>query len=299
MQARNPRFRGILMGRPKKGKTGALAALVNSGRFEVALLDFDGNPDPLYAFVDPQFYDRVSIKTLEDNLRDDGKRISVSGEPTAFRDALRVLDKWVDDEGRDWGAVKDWTGGVGTLEHPARVLVCDTLTSMGDAAFNRRRYYRPAGSKADDADSDWGAAMRDQNSMLTKLATSRYSCHVILNSHIKYIEPRLPRGDKNESQEMREAKQRLFVEKADNMQTRLCPSALGQALPPEVARHFPAVILADERAGKRLLITGGEEGMDLGVPAKGIKRTYPLETGLLTIIDAVLANPTEEAEDAA
>jgi hypothetical protein len=271
-----------------------LAGLVNSGRFEIGLLNFDGNADPLYAFVRPEFYDRVSIKTLEDKLRDDGKRISVSGEPTAFRDGLRALDHWVDDDGRDWGAVKDWLGGPGSFDAPARVLVCDTMTSMGEAAFRRRRFVRPAGSKADDTDSDWGAAMRDEAYFMEILAQERYNCHVIVNAHLKFIEPRVPRGDKNESMDMKEARTKLFLNKAETVGGRWCPSALGQALPPEVARFFPSVVLIEERLGKRLIITGGEEGYTLGVPAKGIKKSYPIETGLVQVIDAILGAEGEE-----
>lgn len=297
MKARNPRYRAIHLGWPKSGKTGALAALVNSGRFRVGILDFDGNPDPLYAFVKPEFYHNVSIKTLRDNLRDDGRRISVSGEPTAFRDALRMLDKWVDDEGTDWGRVNDWPGGPGTVEDPAYVLVCDTLTSMGEAGFRRRRFYRPAGSKADDTDSDWGASMREQANMMEMLA-SRAKCHVIVNSHIKMIEPKAPRAAKGEDPAVTAAKAELFAARAGRQEVRQCPSALGQALPPEIARFLPAVILIDgNRNGKRKIITGGEEGLDLGVPAPHIKKELPIETGLLTVIDAVLNNQTEEEED--
>lgn len=299
MKQRNPRVRGIQLGYPKAGKTGALAALVNSGRFEIGLLDFDHNPDPLYAYVQPEFYDRVSIKTLQDNLRDDGKRISVSGEPIAFRDALRSLDHWVDDDGRDWGAVKDWPGGPGTPNSPARVLVMDTLTSMGDAAFRRRRYVRPAGSKADDTDADWGAAMRDQAFMMEMLAQPKFNCHVIANSHITLIEPRMQRATKEESSAVRQAKEQLFIARADLVEARKCPSALGQKLPPEIARFFPAVWLVDgNRAGHRVIVTKGEEGLDLGIPAPHIKRELPLETGLLTIFDAILGAEVEDEEDA-
>lgn len=299
MKERNPRVRLMVLGYPKAGKTGALASLVNSGRFEIGLLNFDHNEDPLYAYVDPKYYERVSIKTLTDSLRDDGKRIGVSGEPTAFRDAIRSIDKWVDDEGRDWGAVKDWKGGPGTEEEPARILVTDTLTSMGDAAFRRRRYVRPAGSKADDTDSDWGAAMRDQANLMEILASPRFPCHSIVNCHIKYIEPKVPRGDKNESADMKEARTKLFLAKADTLEGRLCPSALGQALPPEIARFFPAVVLVDgNRNGSRKIITKGEQGLDLGVPARHIRRELPVETGLLTIFDAILKGEDDGEETA-
>lgn len=299
MKERNPRFRGIALGYPKAGKTGMLAGLVNSGRFRLGLLDFDGNPDPLYAFVHPEFRDRVSIKTLEDNLRDMGQRIGVSGEPTAFRDCLRALDHWVDDEGRDFGPVKTWVGGAGTLDNPAWLLCLDTLTSMGEAAFRRRRYFRPSGSKGEDTDSDWGQAMRDQAYMMEILSQSKFQCHVLANSHIKVIEPKLLREQKSDAPEVKEAKAQISAMRAEKGTIRQCPSALGQQLPPEIARFFPSVILVrqKENGQGREIVTRGEPGLDLGVPAPHLKRTYPLETGLLSVIDAVLGAGNEGEGD--
>lgn len=289
MKERNPRVRLLMMGYPKAGKTGALAALANSGKYKIRLLDFDHNPDPLYAFVDKEHYPNVSIKTLSDNLRDDGKRIGVSNEPTAFRDALRSLDHWVDDDGNDLGSVRDWGDDC--------VLVLDSLTSMGEAAFRRRRFVRPAGSKADDSDSDWGAAMRDQAAMMEMLANPRFKCHVIVLSHIKMVEPKILRETGKDSDAIKKAKSAISLERAEKMSIRSLPSALGNALPPEIARFLPAVVLVRNDARGRKIVTSGEEGIDTGVPARHIRKELPLDTGLLTVFQAILENGESDGEE--
>lgn len=289
MKAKNPRVRLLLLGYPKAGKTGALAALVNSGRYKLRILDFDHNPDPLYAFVKSEFYDRVSIVTLQDTLRDNGKRISVA-RPEAFANALKALDHWVDDEGNDYGSVKEWGDDV--------ILVMDSLTSMGEAAFRRRRACRPSGTNADDQQSDWKCAMDDQNYMMEMLAQTRYNCHVIALSHIKMIEPKILAESTKDTDDIRRAKAEISRKRAEGVDIRWCPSALGNTLPPEIARHFPAVVLVDgSRGGKRKIVTKGEQGLDLGVPAAHISRELPLETGLLSVFDAILENQQEESED--
>jgi hypothetical protein len=289
MLERNPRVKIMVMGYPKAGKTGALASLVNSGRYKLRILDFDHNPDPLYAFVNKERYGDVSIKTLTDNLRDDSKRIRVSGDPVAFRDALRSLDHWVDDEGRDYGAVKDWGEDV--------VLVLDSLTSMGEAAFRRRRHVRPSGSSGEDTDGDWGAAMRDQAAMLEMLANPKFKCHVVVLTHIKMVEPKILRETGKDSDAIKKAKAAISLERAEKVAIRQCPSALGNALPPEIARFLPAVVLVRSGPTGRKIITKGEEGIDTGVPARHIKREYPVDTGMLSIFDAILENGEENGSE--
>jgi hypothetical protein len=276
----------MVMGAPKAGKTGALASLVNSGRFNVRILDFDKNPDPLYTFVSEEHRNKVSLVTLDDNLRDSGKKIGVSGEPVAFRNACRAIDKWVDDEGQEFGAVKEWGTDC--------VLVLDSLTAMGEAAFRRRRHYRPAGSTGDDNISDWGAAMRDQSAFLEILASPRFSCHILVLSHVKTLEPKIIMESSKDSQDVKDAKAAISLKRAEKHEIHNYPSALGNSLPPEIARFLPGVVLVDgNRGGRRVILTGGEDGYDLGIPAKGAKRSYPLETGLLDIFNSILATPLE------
>lgn len=281
MLPKNPRCRILMIGAPKSGKTGSLACLVNSGKYQLRILDLDRNLDPLYVFVDSDKRDCVSVITLFDNLRDTGKKVEVSGEPSAFKNTLRALDHWVDDEGRDFGAVKDWG--------PDVVLVLDSLTALGEAAFRRRRHVRPAGSSGDDNISDWGQAIKDQSAVMEMLASPRFSCHILVLSHIKELEPKIMMEAKGDSEDIRAAKASISRSRAENWQPHRYPSALGNMLPQEIARFLPAVILVDgDRGGKRVIVTGGESDCDLGVPAKGLAKSLPIDGGLLTIFNAIL-----------
>ena len=84
--------KGLCLGYPGSGKTGSLAALINSGRYNVRILDYDGNYDPLYEYVNPKFYDRVEIKTFQDTLKMGTDRIIPSGPPRAFELGMKLLD---------------------------------------------------------------------------------------------------------------------------------------------------------------------------------------------------------------
>src|SRR5260221_11782751 len=108
-----PRFRGMVMGLPKAGKTGAAACLANAG-WEIGILDFDDNPDPLVAFVRPECRKNVSIVTLWDKINlgapKGGKdMVGLSDEPTALVNAFKALNNWGKFEPEhDWGPVRTW-----------------------------------------------------------------------------------------------------------------------------------------------------------------------------------------------
>jgi hypothetical protein len=273
-----PRLRALIVGHPKAGKTGSLVALANAG-YRLAILDFDNNPDPLVQYVQPGSRDNVSIITLEDTLRNEQKFVGVAGEPTAFRRALQSLDKWVDNEAVEWGPASSWDSKT--------VLVFDSMNGLGRAAFRRTRFVNNR-TIATTRDSDWGAAMHDQEAMIEKLTSSEFKCHVIGISHLKMIGPKLERIANDENPDMAKAKAELSLANAQEIPTRWYPSALGRALPQNIAEHFPALILArvDEKTGQRFLHTAPFDGLDLGVPAP-VPAKLPIEDGLLKIIQAV------------
>jgi hypothetical protein len=274
-----PRFRGLIVGHPKAGKTGSLVSLANAG-YKVAILDFDNNPDPLMAYVKPECRDNVSIVTLEDGLRDDPKFVAVAGEPKAFRRALQVLDKWVDNEGTDWGPVKDWDNRY--------VLTFDSLNGLGRAAFRRTRFVNNRNILTT-RDTDWGSAMHDQEAMIEKLTSAEFRCNVIGMAHLKMIGPKLERISQDDDNDVRKAKAEISRANAEEIPTRWYPSALGRALPQTIAEHFPSMILAkvDDKTGNRLLYTKPFDGLDLGVPAQGLPASLPVESGMATIFAAI------------
>lgn len=282
------RLRLMICGRPKSGKTGSLCALLNAG-FEVGILDFDGNRDPLLTFTNPDKLTNLSVITLQDVYRfgapNGGKEfVQLAGEPRALAKAFMALDNWSKfDPDHDWGPVKTWGRN--------RVLVLDSLTSQGQAAYNRVCYIngRTPGTVRD---RDYSLAMNDQEAMLAKLVSSEFQCHVITLAHLKIIGPRIERGleERGADEDLIEAKIAISKANAESIPTRYYPSALGRALPQQILRHTPASVIADvdQETGVRKFYTHPNKNImaDIGVPGK-IKAELPLETGLLDIMYAV------------
>src|SRR6516162_11072876 len=117
----------LLIGHSKAGKTGAMAPLVPD--FNLRILDMDNGLDPLKAFVQKDYPDR--LKSVEyRTLRDTYKMTPLGPEctrPTAFNDAMKMLTHWKYDD-VDLGAPAEWGSDC--------ILALDSLTFLGTAAFN-------------------------------------------------------------------------------------------------------------------------------------------------------------------
>ena len=92
----------LLVGYPGSGKTGSCAALANSG-YNLWIIDFDRNPDPLIEFVKPEFKKNVNIAQFSDpkemkKFEVKGKlvdKLVPKGTPMAYSHAIRQLNTWV------------------------------------------------------------------------------------------------------------------------------------------------------------------------------------------------------------
>lgn len=291
MAAPPRRLRLMICGRPKTGKTGgAIVPLLRAG-FEVGVLSYDNNMDPVYAFCTEDELTRLSVIVLQDAVRltsgDSGGKeyIQVSGDPTAMRRGMQALDNWTKfDPEHDWGPVKSWSTN--------RVLVLDNLTFMGEAAFNRVRAINGR-NRGNTRDSDWGVAMDDQANMLAKLMSSEFSCHVICLAHLKMIGPKEPRLQGEKDEDLIDIKIAIAKANTELIPTRLYPSALGRALPENVLRFVPAAVITDTIDNKRVFITKprSDVAADIGVPGP-VKDILPLETGILDILAAVTGHRT-------
>src|ERR1700733_9823756 len=129
---RNPALPILVVGYPGTAKTGSLASLLNAG-YKLRMIDFDGNADPLLQYADTAMLKNLDIAYFEDRMRSGQSFIEPVGIPTAFANALRQLDDWKtqDAEGKEvsLGSSSDWG--------PDTIVVLDSLTKMGDAAFRR------------------------------------------------------------------------------------------------------------------------------------------------------------------
>src|SRR5262245_38973356 len=120
----------LLMGDSKSGKTGALASLVP--KFKLRILDFDNGLDALAQIVrrdNPGSLEGIEFRTLRDKFKSSPLGPIVDGTPTAFVDALRMLDHWKYGN-VDLGKPSEWGSDT--------ILVLDSITFMSDAAFRFR-----------------------------------------------------------------------------------------------------------------------------------------------------------------
>ena len=287
--------RMLITGFPGSGKTGALGCLANAG-FKLRVLDYDGNPEPLFQYVRPECLGNIDIVSLEDPIGLAGQFVGVKGIPTAFVRGVQLLDRWryqdpegseVDVKGVRWtdlGSSKDWG--------PDTVVVLDSLTAMGDASMARAvamtnktlmTVSRPV----------WGMAMKEQHNFIKRLTSQMVRHHVVVLSHLKMIGPKEINQD--DDQVTREIKER----NVDLIPTRFHPSGLGRELPPVLPGEFPIAVTLEVKAKgnkvKRLFSYEPKEEMDLKLPVKDFAALGELgpETGLLAMFKALGAEPPQ------
>lgn len=272
-------LRGLLAGYPGAGKTGALACLANAG-LKLRVLDFDHNLEPLLMYTKPECLSNIDVLSFEDVMRDGPKHMQPNGLPKAFSGALKAMDRWKytgeDGQEVDLGPSKEWG--------PDTVVVLDSLTTMGTAAFRRAQAVLNK-TALNTTQQVWGLAMADQEAFIEKLTSPSNRFHVIVLSHLKMISPKgIVSGDDELTKSLKEAA-------AEIIPTKLFPSALGQQLPQFIGAHFPTLLLVERviKGGKLNRVIRSETGpeLDLKLPAINVPSVLPIEDGLLTIFNSV------------
>ena len=271
------------MGYPGTGKTGSLAALANSGRFKLRILDYDGNHQLLYTYIRPEFWPNVDIVTLEDDEKMGPEQMQTVGVPTALTRGMKMLDRWMYNDPEAPGGVVD-LGPVSSWGTDA-VLVVDNLTSLGTAAMHQVLFAAARVGQRPQK-SDWGTVQGNIEGFIRLAMSGKLKCNVIVFSHLKMVGP--PRPEVKEDAEIREWK----VEAAEHIPFRLCPNILGQALAPHAAGHFPLVVLYDrEVVGpkvKRVIKWEPQVEVDTKLYLPGLAPKLDVADGLLKIFDAAL-----------
>jgi hypothetical protein len=98
--------------------------------------------------------------------------LEVAGQPKAWVDALKFLNKW-----DDGSTLAEWDAKT--------IFVLDTLTSAGRAAFHWAKGMNPSSKDP----RQWYAAAQDSLKTLLELLTSpEFKCHILVLSHIDLIE---------------------------------------------------------------------------------------------------------------
>jgi len=164
----------LFIGNSGSGKTGALVSLVEAG-YRVYAFDFDNGLDSLAILAKqrcPDKLNNVQFKTLRDKYRGSATGPVIDGMPTAFIDAMKLLDKWED-------GTKLASAGEDA------VVVIDSLTFLSEAAFNWATAMNPT---AKDKRQIYGAAQDAIENCIALLTSDSFATNVIVISHVKFIE---------------------------------------------------------------------------------------------------------------
>lgn len=279
------------LGIPGSGKTGATACLVKAG-YRLIVVDFDNGVDILIGLLqdDVKALERLYYETFTDQMqlikgssrtKDDKVKptsmIVTKGTPTAFTDALGALTRWkfpVEDgsaETYDLGNIASWG--------PDTIVMIDSLGFAGVAAL---RFIRQLNMHQFDnftSQPDYGQAMDMIEGMLQLLFSDSVKCHVIVNSHITFIEDIL--------------KGSIIG----------LPRALGSKLPPKVGGYFNSIVhtttIGAGGSAKRIIRTTSKGLVELKLPILpgSLPAELPINDGLLTIFKTLQAtNWAEEKE---
>lgn len=285
------RAKGLIMGRPRSGKTGAFAALANAG-YKLRIIDFDGNLQSLVTYVRPEFKANVDVVTLEDKFVMDAGMPMADGVPEAFAKGFKLLDRWAytakDGTKVDLGSSREWG--------PDTVVILDSVTGQAAAALNRFRKL----NKTTDMRKLSGGAQDAQLAFVENATSGKFEWHFFAISHLKLIGPRdieIPKDADPEEEALKLAQ----MEGQAKIPYREYPSAAGQQLPKVYASHFDMVLLAEIRMSsgtgqpRRVLTWTPREDIDLSLAVDsslGLKDPLPLETGLATIMEHLTGSAT-------
>ena len=234
----------LLMGDSGTGKTGALASLVKAG-YHLHVLDYDnkiaGGILPILVKRDcPDNFAHVDYEPLRDRLKASSLGPVLNGVPAAFTRGLALLDKWSDGSiPSEWG--------------DKHILVLDSLTFLGDAAFNWARAMNP-GSKEQ---RQWYySAQRVVEPMIAQITSDSFKTNVVVIAHVDW-------------QSRPDGTMKGF------------PASIGSALNSTIPAYFENMVLTHIANGKRIIQTTPTALVDLKNPASWrLAPTLPVETGL-------------------
>jgi hypothetical protein len=256
----------LVEGDPGSGKTGALASLVKAG-YKLRILDYDNGLEPLKQFVhrdSPDKLQNVEYRTLRDRRKASPDGPVIDGQPKAFIDGIKMLDRWrykaSDGTEIDLGVPAEWG--------PDYIFVLDSLTFFSDAAFDFRE---PLVPRSRDGKYDQRAVYKDAQDAIEKvialLTSESFHTNVIVNTHIRYVD-------------------------IEDGTRKGYPTAVGAALSPQIPAYFNSVALCQTKpGGKRVIQTAATAMIDLKNPKPfAMLPVYPIDTGLADFF-AVLREP--------
>lgn len=233
------------------GKTGSLLSLLQAG-YHVGVVDMDNGLAWLKNKIrahHPELAPRLSWMTFRDKMKLTKSGPIYSGMPSAYTSAIQALTTWEDGSNpSEWG--------------PDRVLVLDSLTFFGNAAYNWKDALNPT---VKDKRQIYGEGQNAVEEILSVLTSDDYHTHVVIFSHIRWV----ARQDGT---------------------TKGYPSALGEALSPKISTYFNSVALYESMgqgaAQRRMIRTTSTPLMDLKNETIDMLPQLPIETGLADFFKA-------------
>lgn len=247
--------RALVVGYSGAGKTGSLFSLLKAG-YKIRMLDLDNNSDSLIQLCKehaPELLDNLDIIRLRDKFRASSNLgVEVSGQPKAYVDTMKYLNKWDDDSvPAQWGT--------------DTILVLDTLTSLGRSSFHWARGMNPS---AKDGRQWYAQAGESIQSLLEMLTSPEITCHVLVLTHVDLVE--MPDGT------------------VQGFASAL-GKALGPKIPKVFPTMIAVEKKGTGSNVKRTIATAPTQLLDLKnpVPFK-MSASYPIETGMADIFKVLL-----------
>lgn len=243
----------LLIGDSKSGKTGSLVSLVAAG-YKLRMLDFDNLLDILKFMIReqcPANIGNVEFRTIRDKLKAGPMGSIIDGQPKAWINAIKMLDRWKYDD-TDFGVPAEWGSDI--------ILVVDSLSRLCDSAYDFHESIIPRGKSGDyDGRAVYGNAQDDVEKVLAMLTSEGFRTNVIVIAHGTYID--LP--DKT---------------------TKIFPQGVGQKLSPKIPQYFPNYVRYKHLGGKRTIQMKSDAMIDLAnARPTAMADSYQIETGLAEI----------------
>lgn len=266
----NEFVRVILVGDSMSGKTGSMASLVKAG-YHLGIVDMDNKLHTLASYVGKECPDKLAnihYITLRDEYSPGPDGPVIKGQPKAFSQAVRMMEKWKTDD-EDLGDPAEWG--------PSWIFVLDSFSRFCDAAYDFFEPIAGRGAKGQDFRAVYGAAQDACEKVLANLTSPGFGTNVIVCCHLMYQTIKDPSG-------------------ADLVKA--YPQGVGQKLSPKIPQYFPSAVYYFNNSGKRKIRTTSTPLLDLANPKPfQMEKEYSIETGLAEFF-AVLQDPPKEATDA-
>lgn len=248
----------LVMGPSGSGKTGSLLSLILAG-YKVGVVDMDNGLDWLINKLKRDHPDKLGNLSYMGPFRDKFKMTDAgpiySGIPNGYTKAIKALEKW--DDGTTpstWG--------------PDHILVMDSLTFFGNAAYNWKDALNPA---VKDKRQIYGEAQSAVSDILDALTSDAFETNVIVLTHVRW--------------------ETVTDEKGNTSVISGGPSSIGQALTDKIGTYFNNVGLAESSgsgASEKRQIRFTSNGLiNLKSSALGLPTTpLPLDSALATFFKA-------------